>query len=226
MESEASGRNLTPEFGESDGIAPSCATSNNRTKPYQPPYQRLQERWRLSHEQQALRAAVKRDIAERWPRLNFDVAPVHKLLKRGELEVPGDDAWFGVGYENGPLLMEMREVIDGRSRICVRSATIGSILWVHGQSAWRDMLGGAGRVVIQPFDLSAESIREEVNAIDAWAHTVGRSGMDVSKEEGWEVLFSAQRAAAKSGDTWPRPTDAGMPVWNWRQPMNALNPPR
>lgn len=195
-------------------------------EPYIPRHQHLQERWRLSHEQQALRTAVKQDIAERWPRLNFDVMPARKVLNRGDLVIPEDDAWFGVGYINGPRLMDMREVIDGRSRICVRSATIGSILWVHGQSTWRDMLGGAGRVVIQPFDLSAESIREEVNAIDAWAHTVGLSGMDVSEEEGWEVLFSAQRAAAKSGDSWPRPTDAGIPVWDWRQPMNALNPRR
>lgn len=191
-----------------------------------PRRQSLQERWRLSHEQQALRTAVKQDIAERWPRLNFDVVPARKVLNRGNLVIPEDDAWFGVSYINGPRLMDMREVIDGRSRICVRSATIGSILWVEGQPHWRERLRGAGRVVIQPFDLSTMSIMMEINAIDAWAHTVGLSGVDVSEEEGWEVLFSAQRAAANSGNSWPRPTDAGIPDWDWRQPMNALTTPR
>lgn len=195
-------------------------------EPYISRHQHLQERWRLSHEQQALRTAVKQDIAERWPRLNFDVMPARKVLNRGNVVIPGDDAWFGVGYENGPILMEMRELIAGRTRLCARSATIGSVLWVMDQSGWRSRLGGDGRFMIQPFDLTPLPIAQDINAIDAWAHTIGLTDMNPSHSVGAHVHVEAERAARRAGQPRPLATDARIPDWNWDQSANALNMPR
>ena len=73
-------------------------------------FQSLQERWRHSHEQQELRLAVKQKFAERWPRLDFDVTPVIKVLRLGELVIPEDDAWFRVAYMNGPVKFERTRI--------------------------------------------------------------------------------------------------------------------
>ena len=193
---------------------------------YQSPFEFLDECWELNEEQEERRLAVDHDIRASWPDLRFAVSPARKVLRRGKLHVPPENELFGVGYTNGPLLMDMREVIDGRCRNCSRGATVGSILWVGAQSQWRDLLNASGRIVIQPFDLTPERIRSEIAAIDDWAFEVGLADGNPSQAEGWEVVHAAGWAAKEAGKRCPLASDASIPKWDWQQPVNAIRTPK
>jgi len=193
---------------------------------YQKPFEFLDERWALNEEQEERRLAVEHDISVRWPDLLFAVSPARKVLRRGELQLPPENELFGVGYTNGPLLMDMRAVIDGRCRSCGRGATVGSILWVGAQSEWRDLLSASGRIAIQPFDLTPESIRSEIAAIDDWAFEVGLADGNPSQAEGWEVVHAAGWAAKETGKSSPLASDARIRKWDWQQPANAIRTPK
>ena len=187
---------------------------------YVPPFERLNEQWELTEEQNQRRRDLEADIVERWPNLTFAVQAQWKYLKRGELHIPAEDELLHVGYLNGPRLMDMRHLIAGRTRHCGRSATVGAVLWVDAQNEWRGMLRGSGQTAIQPFDLTPQAIAHEIDAIDAWARSVHFHG-NASDAEGWEVLFAASDFARQSGTHWPAATDAHVPQWQWRTRSNT-----
>lgn len=187
---------------------------------YAPPFERLDEQWELTEEQEQHRRGLEADIVERWPNLTFAVQAQWKYLKRGKPYIPAEDEYLHVGYLNGPRLMDMRSLIAGRARHCGRSATAGAVLWVDAQSQWRDLLRNTGRYAIQPFDLTPRPIAEQIDAIDQWADSVGLTG-NPSQAEGWELVFAANEFARRSGTTWPTATDAHIPQWKWDIPANT-----
>ena len=185
-----------------------------------PPFERQDEQWELTDEQEQQRRGLEADIAERWPNLTFAVQAQWKYLKRGKPHIPAEDELLHVGYLNGPRLMDMRQLINGRTRHCGRSATVGAVLWVNAQSEWRGMLRSAGQVAIRPFDLTPSPIAEQIDAIDDWARSVGLTG-NPSQAEGWELLAAASGFARRSGTSWPSATDAHIPQWRWDIPSNT-----
>lgn len=161
------------------------------------------EQHELTAAEEAIVEAIRRDVAHQWPDVSFTVAAARVMERNGVVMEPEPDKRFGIGYRNGPVVEEMREVVAGRTHIVARGATIGAVLWLSDQRDLRDRLRSSGRRAIVGLDLTPTPIASEITANDAWAVARGAEPLAASEEEGWEILFWAQRVARASQVVWP-----------------------
>lgn len=162
----------------------------------------------LTADEEHLMNEVRQQIAERWPTLKFWVLASRVMTKDGIPVEPTPGRRFGVWYENGPKLADVVALIQGRTKICSCRTTAGAILWLSEAKGIRSHLGMRGVDVGRDIDLSEPQVVEQIAEIDAWADEAGIPGGAVW-EEGYEILFWAQRTERVTGTRWPRGNEKG-----------------
>lgn len=171
---------------------------------YKPGMKRTDELVELTLQEESDCVDLRDEIARRWPGVVFRVGPHHIFEVRGVREEPRPGKRFGVAFENGPRLEDMRDLINGRTDVVNRFATVGAVLWLSEQNTLKSRLGASGADAIATSDLSDLKVISDISAIDEWASQVGMV-RDVSKVEGYDVLFAAQARARSTGTDWLKP---------------------
>jgi hypothetical protein len=162
----------------------------------------------LTVDEEQLMNEIRQQLSERWPTSNFVVQASQISTKDGIPVEPKPERRFGVGYTNGPKLADVVAMIQGRTKICICRTTPGAILWLYEDKGIKSHLGMRGVDVGRDIDLSEPQVVAQIAAIDAWAKKAGIPGGAVW-DEGYEILFWAQRTERATGTPWPRGVEKG-----------------